>query len=169
MFLPENKKRMSFASDERGSALIEVAVSSVLLLTLMLGILDTSRALYVDNFVSNSAREAVRYAAVRGSTWSGTSCATATTSACMATAANVSIFTDGLAPAGVSTSPTYLTVTTQWPGTTPSGASCSTNGVNNAPGCVVRVAVSYSFSYILPFLPKNAMALTSTSTMVIAQ
>jgi hypothetical protein len=120
-------------------------------------------------FVSNGAREAVRYAMVRGATWSGTSCSTTAASACAATAASVTAHLDSLAPAGVSTSPTYLTVKTTWPGVTPSGASCSSTGVTNAPGCAVEGKVTYSFNFIVPFLPKNALFLSSTSAIAISQ
>jgi Flp pilus assembly protein TadG len=158
-----------FNRSESGSALIEFAASATLFIVVVFGLMEVARALYVDNFVSNAAPEAIRYATVRGSTWSGTACSSVTTSQCAATAANVTSYLDGLAPLGVSTSANYLTVATTWPGTTPSGAACSTQGIKNAPGCVVKVNIKYSFSYIFPFMPRQPLLLSSTSAMVISQ
>jgi len=156
-------------STESGSALIEFAASATLLFIVMFGLMEVARALYVDNFVSNAAPEALRYVAVRGSTWNGTSCASTQTNECVATADNVNSYLASIAPQGVSTSANYLTVATTWPGTTPSGAACSTQGVKNAPGCMVQVKVQYSFRFILPFMPNGPLALSSTSATVISQ
>ena len=167
MFSQQSRK--AFGRSDSGSALIEFSASATLLMMVIFGTMETARALYVANFVSNAAPEAIRYAMVRGSTWSGTACSSTTTSECAATAANVSSYLTSLAPPGVSTSTDYLTIATTWPGTTPSGASCSAVGVKNAPGCIVRVNVTYSFSYIFPFMPKGSLPLSSTSAMVISQ
>jgi hypothetical protein len=53
---------------EEGSNLVEFAFIVLLLMSMMLGIIDFSRALYSYHFISNAAREATRYAAVRGYT-----------------------------------------------------------------------------------------------------
>jgi Flp pilus assembly protein TadG len=163
------ESRQAFTRCERGSALIEFSASATLLILVIFGVIETARALYVANFVSNAAPEAIRYAIVRGSTWNGAACTTTATAACTATADNVTSYLDGLAPMGVSTSSDYLTVTTTWPGTTPSGATCSAQGVKNAPGCVVRVNVNYAFNYIFPFMPRGPLSLSGTSAMVISQ
>ena len=52
---------------ESGSGLVEYSIVFILLMTMLLAIADFSRALYAYHFVSNSAREAARYASVRGS------------------------------------------------------------------------------------------------------
>jgi len=169
MLLAPLRKKFRLASDEDGSALVEFAASGILLALVLFGVMDTARALYIDNFVANGAREAVRYAMMRGATWKGTSCAAPGTEECDATADNVTSYLQSVAPAGVSTSANYLTVSTTWPGTTPSGAACSATGVNNSPGCVVRVNVTYSFAYLFPFMPKGALTLASTSAMAISQ
>lgn len=158
------------AADQRGDSLIEFAVVSVMLFTCIFGIMDCSRALYAYHFTSYAAREATRYAVVRGSTFSTTPCATTSTLVCDATAANIASFVQGIVPLGIS-SGSALTVTATWPGTAPTGASgvCSVaNGVNS-PGCLVKVQVSYLFTYITPFLPGSGLTLTSTSEAVIQQ
>jgi hypothetical protein len=107
---------------------------------------------------------------VRGSSWGSTSCASTSTFSCNATAANVVSYVQSIVPPGIS-SGTPLSVTTTWPGTELAGSAttCSTTNGNNSPGCLVMVQVSYSFTYFLPFLPTSALALKSTSEVIILQ
>jgi hypothetical protein len=53
---------------EDGATLVEAAVSLVLPLAVFVAILQICLALYVSHFVADAAREASRYAIVRGST-----------------------------------------------------------------------------------------------------
>jgi Flp pilus assembly protein TadG len=142
-----------------------------LLLTFLFGIMDFSRFLYTYHFVSEVAREGSRYAMVRGSTYGSAVCASTSTFACNATAANVTSYVQGLTPPGITSS--SLTVTATWPGAAPTGAAtaCSTTNGNNSPGCLVQVVVSYPYKFMLPFLPKSSSTWTvsSTSVMVISQ
>jgi len=69
-----------------------------------------------------------------------------------------------------------LTVTATWPGSlSGAAAACPAtggiHGLRNVPGCLVQVAVSYPFHFMLPFVPRSASAWTisSTSAMVIQQ
>jgi len=62
------------AKNERGGTLVEFALAITILLTLIFGIMDFSQAMYAYHFVSNAAREASRYASLRGSTFT-TACA----------------------------------------------------------------------------------------------
>jgi hypothetical protein len=41
--------------------------------------------------------------------------------------------------------------------------------VNNTVGCIVSVKVVYSFGFVMPFLPRNLLALSSTSKVSIVQ
>jgi Flp pilus assembly protein TadG len=158
----------SWLAQENGATLVEFAIASTILFMCIFGILDCSRALYADHFVRYGAEVAARYAMVRGATWKNASCTTPSTESCTATSANVTSLVASLTPLGLDAT-NNLSVTTTWTGTSPSGASCNSNGVNNSPGCVVQVQVSYSFNFILPLLPANALVLTSTSAVVIAQ
>ena len=55
------------AERERGSTLVEFALVTVLVLVpLIFGIIDFARAAYAYHYVSYSAREAARWASVRG-------------------------------------------------------------------------------------------------------
>jgi len=153
-------------ADETGGTLLEFAITTSLLMMIIFGVLDCSRALYFDHYVSYSAEEAARYAMVRGSTWNGATCSATTTESCTATAANLTSFVQSITPMGNSSD---LTVATTWTGKTPAGSTCSNQNGNNSPGCVVQVKVSYSFNFVLPFLPKNTILLTSTSAVAITQ
>ena len=53
---------------ERGSAMVEGALCLKVFLMIIFGILDFGRMVFAYNFVSYSAREAARYAMVRGTT-----------------------------------------------------------------------------------------------------
>ena len=159
-------KRLRFHEDESGTGLIEFALSATVLLTVIFGILDCSRALYADHYVSEMAREATRYAMVRGSTWAS-GCATTASYSCMASTTNITNYVDSITPLGVSIS--HLTVTTTWPGTTATGAACVNTSGNNSPGCIVTSKLSYNFNFVLPFLPKGTVVLTSTSSVTIQQ
>jgi Flp pilus assembly protein TadG len=166
MVLTGVSKLRRFQTDDRGSELVEFAVFSSILLMLIFGIMDTSRALYADHYVSSAASQATRYAMVRGSSWSA-NCTTTSTYSCAATKDNITSFVKAVTPPGFNTS--NLTVSTSWPGTTASGANCASTNGDNSPGCVVTVQVQYVFNFILPFLPKNAMTLSSTSSVPISQ
>src|ERR1039458_73601 len=88
------KRRRGGVLGEEGSALVEFAFVLILVLTFMFGIMDFSRFLYTDHFLSGAAREGTRYAMVRGSTWT-TACASTTTFSCNASAANVISYVQG--------------------------------------------------------------------------
>src|ERR1700680_2901035 len=69
--LREFPARCARGSKERGGSLVEQAFAIVLLLTIIFAIIDFGRALYTYHFVSNVAREATRWASVRGKTCIG--------------------------------------------------------------------------------------------------
>lgn len=153
--------------DESGSEMVEFALSLTVLLMAVFGILGFSLAIFTNHYVANDAREATRYAMVRGSSWAGTSCTTVSTFSCEATNANVQSYVQSITPTGITSS--NLTVTTTWPGTTAAGSSCDTTEGSNSPGCLVMVKVSYPFNFLLPFLPNNTFSLSSISSVTIAQ
>lgn len=155
--------------NERGDTLVEFAVVAIVLFTCIFGIMDCSRALYAYHFTSYAAREATRYATVRGSTW-GSSCSSATALNCGLSSSNANIlqsYIQSITPAGIN--PSSLTVTSTWPGTAPSGSACNTARGNNSPGCLVEVQVSYSFNYITVLLPTTTLVMKSTSEVTILQ
>ena len=170
---------MTRLTSEQGSALLEFALMLTILLTLMFGVMDFSRALYAYHFLSNAAREATRYASVRGSSFP-TACSDPppVQYVCHAvdpggadiTAYVYSIVAPGIYVKGntansscASPSLSQLNVCTKWPGATPTGSTgpCATN---NAPGCVVQVEVLYNYEFTLPFVSKDVSSITMTST-----
>lgn len=155
----------SFGED-RGDSMVEFSIAAVLLLTVIFGIMDFARAVYADHFVSYAAQEGTRYAIVRGHTFAGTTCSTVTTMDCAATNGNVQSYVQSIAPPGIPGA--NVSATTTWPGNTISGSATGCSNTNN-PGCIVRVTVTYNFSFLLPFMPSAGISFSSTSSQVIQE
>jgi Flp pilus assembly protein TadG len=153
--------------EEAGSELIEFALCAPLLFAFMFGIVFFSLALYADHFVANVAKEAARFAVVRGSTWNGALCSATSSYDCTATSNDITNFVIGALPPGLS--PGSLTVSTTWPGTTSTGDACDTLNGANSPECIVTIQVSYLFTFPLPFVKGGAIPMTSNSSMTIEQ
>jgi hypothetical protein len=168
-----NKKR-----GQRGSTLLEFGLVIIVMLMFLFGIIDFGRALYTYHFVSNAAREATRYASVRGS-------ACKLPSPCPAQPSDISNYVVSITPSGIN--PANVSVDTNsgdiWPGTGPGSSSgnnggCDTTNGPNSPGCLVYVQVSYPFNFILPFMPTTTcgvgqntgnICISNSSEMVISQ
>jgi Flp pilus assembly protein TadG len=150
------------ACNECGATIVETAISFSLLICSLLGAFQIALALYTYHFVSDAAREATRYAIVRGST----SCSnTPNLANCNATAAVIQAWVRNLGYPGIN--PNNLTVTTTWPTT---GANCypSTSPCNN-PSNLVNVAVNYVFPLNVPYWKTGSINIVSSSQMVISQ
>jgi hypothetical protein len=109
---------------------------------IIFGLLEMGRLVWWYNIMPMLAREGTRFAAVRGSTSTTPATATDVTAAVKSKA--------------IGFDPASMTVSTTW---TP----------NNKPGSVVKVAVSYTFIPIAPYIPASPIPLTSSSQLVIAQ
>jgi Flp pilus assembly protein TadG len=160
----QRRTRLHFQTryNNRGSTLVELAFLIPILFALVFGIIDFGRALYSYHFVSNAAREATRWASVRGRDCSGLdSCPPG------ADADDVSAYVASIAPMGIDKSPSKLSVTTNWVMPPNNPLICA--AFPNNPGCAVQVQVSYQFKFILPFLPTSGYKMTSTSEMIISQ
>ena len=156
------------AKDEQGSAIVEMAIASAVFLAAVFGIIQACWALYAYNYVNEAAREATRYAIVRGGTYTGNNCTAPGPATCVAQAGatgDVSQYVKSLAYPGIDT--TKLTVTTTWPGGV--GPVCTTPCVSNMPGNLVQVVVSYPYSFHIPFVPSATFTMASTSQLVISQ
>lgn len=151
--------------EESGAALIEFAISLVLFLMLILGVAQFSLAVYCYHFVSFTAQKAARYAIVRGSHWES-ACASANSFNCDATAANVQDYVRGLTTPLIN--PNSITVSTTWPGTTPSGSTTGCTPANKG-GCIVNVNVRYPFNIHIPLVPSRTLQFSASSQMVIQQ
>lgn len=158
-------------SGEDGNGLIEYALIFMFLMSMLLGIIDFSRALYSYHFLSNAAREATRWAAVNGATCGAlTASNPAGDSSCNgvggmnngpASATDIQNYVTKITPPGVDA--TQVTTTASWPGTGPS--TCSTTV--NAPGCPVEVQISYNFTFIVPFIRAAPLTISSSSETII--
>jgi Flp pilus assembly protein TadG len=153
--------RCALTADD-GATVVEAAVGLVVLLGLFVAIVQISLALYTSHFLAEAAREASRYAVVRGST----SCSTTPNlTNCNVTADELQTWVRSFGYPGIN--PQQLSVSTTWPST---GSDCypSTSPCNN-PSNLVKVAVVYSFPLNIPFWKTATINLSSTSEMVISQ
>ncbi len=156
-----------FCRDEEGVTLVETAISCTVLFAMLFGICQMSLAMYVYHFTSDAARQATRYAIVRGST----SCTnTPNLSNCDATTTQITSYVQGLGYPGITSS--KISVSTAWytaSSTTPTTWSACSTGICNTPGNLVKIAVSYPMTFQIPFSSNLALNLSSTSQMVISQ
>jgi Flp pilus assembly protein TadG len=157
---PELHKHIQPArARERGTTMLESAVMISVLLLMMFGVIGFGTALYTYHFVSNTAREATRWASVRGATCGGLS------GGCPAKDTDVDAYVQNLST-GIGLDPTKVTTITTWVAPPNNLATCASQ--NNNPGCVVKVQVQYSFQFLFPLLP-SGFTMQSTSQMVISQ
>jgi Flp pilus assembly protein TadG len=137
---------------ERGANLVEFALASAILFSLLFGVLQMCLALYTYNYISQAAREGARWAMVRGST----SCTnTPNLSNCNASSTAIQNYVQGLGYPGITSG--SVTVTPTWP-----------NG-SNSPGNTVKVQVQYPFALSIPFVSLTTINMAGSSTMVISQ
>ena len=111
-------------------------------LLILFGILDFGRMVWSYTLVSYSAREATRYAMVRG-TASGHTASIADIKSVAASSAL------GLDPKSITTVVTF--------------------NPDQSAGSTVKVAVTYNLSAIAPYIPTGVLGLKSTSQRVIYQ
>jgi len=140
---------------EEGSALVEFALSVLIMLTVVFGIVDVGRALFAYDWVSNAARLGTRFAIVRGVQCSGLS------GGCPALESDVRTYVDSTA---IGLNPSDVTVK----------AHCYVGQTYASllpcpPGTWVNVQVQYSFSFISPLIPKRTWLMSSSSQMVVSR
>jgi Flp pilus assembly protein TadG len=136
---------------EDGGSMIEFAVSIGAALTLIFVLMQLCIALYTYGMIGETAREATRWAIVRGST-----CTNGSGGSCTTTTSGITSYAQSLGFPNIGGG--TLTIT---PSYVP--ASCQT------PGCQVSVVVGYTVPINLPFVPHNAIAMQSSSEMYIVQ
>jgi Flp pilus assembly protein TadG len=149
---------MNWLRDEQGSSIVEFAVGSILLLTILFGIMSMCFAFYSYNVVSESAREAARYAIVRGS-------ACNSFADCKVTSTQLKTYAQNLGFPGIN--PGNLNATATWAAYP--GGVCQPSASCNNPGNQVTVTVTYNFPLNIPFVPSRTLAMSNTAAMVISQ
>jgi Flp pilus assembly protein TadG len=151
---------------EEGQALVEFAMSCLVLIPILFGSIEACLGFYTYNFVADAAREATRYAMVRGSACTGLP-------DCNASAAQIKNYVQGLGYPGLTAS--NLNVPVTWlqantlAGSTTWTVCPATPPVCNQPGNQVQVTVTYNFPLGIPFISKTPLNISSTSSMVISQ
>jgi len=145
--------------DETGGSMIELVLSSTVMLAVLLCMIQICMVLYAYCCTAMAAREATRYAIVRGSSCNSFA------SACPATKANIQSYIQGLQFPGVNAAAFGVTTTYS---AYPSG-TCSPSASCNNPGNLVKIQVTYSYPINLPMISKMTFSLSSTSQMIISQ
>ena len=135
----------------RGQTYAEFMMVVLPTISLIFGIFSFAMIIYTYSFLSNAARDAVRYAIVHGSK-----------SSSPATGDTIQTYVRNEAK-GIN--PSAISVTSCWNPQAPPNQCPGATG-NNSPGKVVSVSVSYSYH---PFYPFSAVTLplTSSAQMVI--
>jgi Flp pilus assembly protein TadG len=167
-------RRRRIASREEGAAAIEMAVAMIPLLMVVVGTMKVCLAIYSYHYVSEAAREGVRYAIVRGYTASSTqtTCVTTETS-CLATDDNITSYVKGLGYPALT--PGNMTVAVSH-AAFPTGVTCVESSCSS-PGNMVTVSVKYAFPISIPFagntpsktLSSTTWQMSSTASAIIAQ
>jgi len=167
------RTKIASARSEEGGSLVEMALSCLILIPVLFGIIQLSIGLYCYHYAADAAREATRWAIVRGSTcntiFGSGYCSPTDANGSGATPNDVAQYVKGLGYPYSSS----VTTTTKWcsnGGAVPATwTSCSTTQSDNIPSNQVQVTVSYSYPLIIPFIKKNTINLSSVSSMTIVQ
>jgi Flp pilus assembly protein TadG len=147
------------ARGEEGSAIMETAMSIIILLTFMFGVMEVGFALYSYHVIAEAAREGTRYAIVRGAS-AGAACGSYSSYDCMASSTDIQNYVQNLGLlANMTVAPVWSTYT--------SGKTCPTTPPCNSPGNLITVTVTYNFPLNVPFIPPHSYAMTSTAAMII--
>ena len=148
--------------DDCGAAAVEFALASIVLMPMLLGVFQMTLALYTYHYISEAAREATRYAIVRGSQCTGLD-------NCNATSNQIQTYVQGLGYPGITSA--NLTATTTWltaSSTLPTTWSTCTTNPCNVTGNLVQVVVTYAFPVGIPFVTTWTINMSSTSQMVVS-
>ncbi len=173
------QKLFHFARKERGSALVELAVTVPLLILLLFSVLQAMFAMYAYHYTAFAAQQGARFAMVRGHTWSTNVYTPCQTSAppnftmiygCEASSQDIQNFMQSLGAINSSKLTINQTTSYVWPGQTPGGSTVLCSGANkaNSKNCLVQVTASYTFHF-LPLLPASTVTVHATSEKAILQ
>ena len=119
-----------FRDDERGAALVEFAIAATVFMTMMFGVLEFSRLLWVHNALTDATRRSARYAITRGQNADA-----------LAAIQNLAVYgnTDG-------------TGTPMVDGLTPDQVLVDYDGYTVGGGTVTVHIDSYDYRFVLPFI-----------------
>ncbi len=120
--------------------MVEAALTLTLTLMFFWGIMEFGQAVWAYNLLAHAARTATRYGIVHGS--KSKSVADNDKIALIARSQTIGL--------------SNVNVKTTW-------------SPNNNPGSTIKVRVSYTYSFIGPYMPAKSIQLASTSQMMILQ
>jgi Flp pilus assembly protein TadG len=150
---------------QRGATLVEYAFIVMCFLLILLGITAFGHALYVYHHINNLAKEATRYASVRGALCNNDSTCTAVDNASgtagPTTTTDIKAYLRTITSSDLDTTKfTYNvcgTSDTSACAASPTICSSTVNGVAslgaNYPGCTVSVQIGYVYNFIFPLMP----------------
>jgi Flp pilus assembly protein TadG len=171
-------KIIRFATMEQGTALVEFAITITMLMGLTVSVIGFALGMYCYHFVSSAAHESVRFAVVRGYTWSKDAPDNCSTSAppnftmpydCTASGSDIQNYVQSRATVAINSSKVTIDTTSShiWPGQTPSGSTAPC-AIANSQRCLVKVKVSYTFSFF-GIQKLSDLTMNATSQGVILQ
>jgi len=166
-------------SGECGASLVEFALSAAIYFSLFLGVIQMGMALYTYNFVAEAARDATRYAAVRGAQ----SCTISSTFPnCnllpSSTGNPLKAYVQSLGYPGSNAGNLSVTATWWEPTTTSghkswttacTGATDASGNACNLAGNMVKVVVTENYTLAVPFVPNITLPVSSVSEMMISE
>jgi Flp pilus assembly protein TadG len=135
---------------ESGATLPEFALTFSALMGFLIGITQVCVGYYTWEWMSECAREGTRYAIVRGST-----CETSAGSSCVATASTVNSYVTSISFPNIGGG--TMSANTTYP------------DYAEAPGERVKVTVTYTLPWKIPFVSSTAVWMTTSSEMYIIQ
>ena len=157
------KLRGSRYHREDGSAPLEMALSATILISLVFAIMTVCQAAYSYFYISNAAREATRYAIVRGNDQTG-DCTSPGYANCIAQTGDIQTYVRNLGFPGIV--PSNLAVATTW--LKSNGTACGTTDTCKASGNLVQSTTTYTYTLTIPFFPAKTLSMTSKSQMVVS-
>ncbi len=169
------KLRVAAALGEEGGSLVEMALSCLILIPVLFGIVQLSIGLYCYHYAADAAREATRWAIVRGSTcnvsFGAAYCSPTDANTTGATANDIAQYVKGLGypySGGVTTTVQWCANGGAIPATWTTCYNTSPSPYNQ-PSNQVQVTVSYSYPLLIPGIKRYAINLGSVSSMTIVQ
>jgi Flp pilus assembly protein TadG len=166
---------------QRGASLVEYAFVVILFLSVLFGISGFGHALFVYQHLNSAAKEATRYAAVRGSTCAndadGGSCQATNSASGISgptTDADVKQYVKTLTPPSIDSTQLAISVcgVSDKPACADSTPDVCTKNIlasdhvtilipktADYPGCTTQVQVAYAYNFIFPLIP----AVTTTT------
>ena len=138
------------AREQSGQSLVEFAITFSVLMGFVFAFVELCLMFYTYGMISESVREGSRYAAMHGS-----SCVTAASVSCTATADSINTYVSHLGYPNLAAG--RMSVSTTFP-----------DG-SQAAGNRVKVAITYVFPITMAFVPSSAWTLSTSSTITILQ